>query len=91
MYKKLSNDCIHQHERYLFGKLNRNLMIEFCLFFSLSLSNRNLIPIQRQVLEAIQDELSYGRGREITTINAIYDRLGKIIELLEIFTIRFSI
>lgn len=73
MYKKLSNDCIHQHERYLFGKLNLNLIINF-FFFS---RDRNLIPIQRQVLEAIQDELSYGKGREITTINAIYDRLGK--------------
>jgi hypothetical protein len=39
-------------------------------------SYRNLIPVQRKVLEAIQDELSYGKGREITTINAIYDRLG---------------
>ncbi|CAF1683079.1 unnamed protein product [Rotaria magnacalcarata] len=38
---------------------------------------RNLNPVQRKVLEAIQDELSYGKGREITTINAIYDRLDK--------------
>ena len=45
--------------------------------FHFSISNRNLIPIQRQVLEAIQDELSYGKGREITTVHAIYERLGK--------------
>jgi hypothetical protein len=73
MCKRLSNDYIHQHGQYLFGKLNLNLIINF-FFFS---RDRNLIPIQRQVLEAIQDELSYGKGREITTINAIYDRLGK--------------
>lgn len=41
------------------------------------LDRRNLIPTQRKVLEAIQDELSYGKGREITTINAIYERLGE--------------
>lgn len=45
-------------------------------------SNRNLIPIQRQVLEAIQEELSYGKGREMTTINAIYERLGNDIKVL---------
>ena len=42
------------------------------------LSDRNLIPVQRQVLEAIQDELSYGKGREMTTINAIYERMGNV-------------
>lgn len=38
---------------------------------------RNLIPIQRQVLEVIQEELSFGKGREMTTVQAIYDRLDK--------------
>lgn len=42
------------------------------------LSNRNLIPVQRQVLEAIQEELSYGKGREMTTISAIYERMGNL-------------
>ena len=45
----------------------------------IAFSNRNLIPSQRKVLEAIQDELSYGKGREITTIQAIYDRLGMFV------------
>jgi len=38
---------------------------------------RNLATVQRQVLEAIQDELSCGKGREMTNIQAIYDRLDK--------------
>jgi len=72
MYKKLLNVYIHQHERYLFGR-DFSKKIRFYLKIIIY---RNLIPVQRKVLEAIQDELSYGKGREITTINAIYDRLG---------------
>jgi Cdc6-like AAA superfamily ATPase len=55
--------------RYILGK---HYFIQHKFFYF----NRNLIPIQRKVLEAIQEELSCGKGREITTINAIYDRLG---------------
>ena len=72
MYRKHLNVYIHQHERYLFGMFgNKSQDFIFCF------THRNLIPIQRQVLEVIEEELSYGKGREITTINAIYDRLGR--------------
>jgi len=83
MYKKLLNVYIHQHERYLFGRfLNKKNS-----YFILIIIFRNLIPIQRKVLEAIQDELSYGKGREITTITAIYDRLGMLKNFNLIFRI----
>jgi hypothetical protein len=51
---------------------------------------RNLIPIQRNVLEAIQDELSCGKGREMTTVHCIYDRLGMSKIGLEFFVIQFK-
>lgn len=85
MYRRHSNGCTHQHERYSFGKIVFGIRVRQIAF-----SNRNLIPSQRKVLEAIQDELSYGKGREITTIQAIYDRLG-ISLVLFLFNLSFGL
>ncbi|CAF4112306.1 unnamed protein product [Rotaria sp. Silwood2] len=65
---KLSNKVTLEHVQKTFERLYTSTRTIFI---------RNLNPTQRKVLEAIQDELSYGKGREITTINAIYDRLDK--------------
>ncbi|CAF0825717.1 unnamed protein product [Rotaria sordida] len=65
---KLSNKVTLEHVQKTFERLYTSTRTIFI---------RNLNPIQRKVLEAIQDELSYGKGREITTVNAIYDRLDK--------------
>ncbi|CAF5024864.1 unnamed protein product, partial [Rotaria sp. Silwood1] len=65
---KLSNKVTLEHVQKTFERLYTSTRTIFI---------RNLNPTQRKVLEAIQDELSYGKGREITTISAIYDRLDK--------------
>ncbi|CAF1171110.1 unnamed protein product [Didymodactylos carnosus] len=47
---------------------------------------KNLTLVQRQVMEAIHDELFYS-GKEVTTLSAIHDRLGMQLWLLELVEI----